>query len=254
MSEMNDFQNNLNTQVDLLQKNENRYKTPTWKYIVALAIYIFPLALNFLLSVAAGDQVSEAESEVTPNLGAFSMFITYFIWFILLVALFYKELVIAFKHGMKNTKKVFLSAPILWIAGILILFIIENIFGIESTDAENQLGLEHILKNADIFYQILLIISVVLLGPIVEELIFRRTIFAWLAKYSIVLSYIVSSLAFGLLHVVSGGDYLFLILYAAMGVVFGGAYHFSKNIYTPIIVHIIHNTFSVIAIFNNLPI
>ena len=85
----------------------------------------------------------------------------------------------------------------------------------------------------------LLILVVVVIGPIFEELVFRKFLMDRLlciGEYGAVL---ISSLAFGLFH-----QNLYQLFYAAMiGVVLGFVYVKTRNILYPIIIHVCFNFF-----------
>lgn len=106
--------------------------------------------------------------------------------------------------------------------------------------SENQAGINTFLTSE---YGFLFIILTVFIGPVVEELVFRKSIHDVLRSYKLSNGMIIfiSSLLFGLIHVVNGGDYMFIFPYLLMGVVLGGLEMKSKNIYPCIFVHIFIN-------------
>ena len=94
---------------------------------------------------------------------------------------------------------------------------------------------------------VLMIFTVVFLGPIVEEIIFRlvlMNLFNWKPIYNLIFS----SLVFGLIHVLVGG-FIHLITYFLMGLVFGYFYLKQKNIWHVTILHMLHNGLTVILMF-----
>jgi membrane protease YdiL (CAAX protease family) len=98
---------------------------------------------------------------------------------------------------------------------------------------------------------ILMVISAVLLGPIVEELIFRKAIFGLFKNNTIAM--IVSSFAFGIIHVLSEPSIIDLMIniipYLVMGFVFGYLYiKHERNLFVVTIVHILTNLISIISI------
>ncbi len=116
-------------------------------------------------------------------------------------------------------------------------------------EAVNQLTIENILhSNGAIF----IILSAVIIGPVVEELVFRKSIFGLFKNQYVGL--VVSALLFGSVHLL--GEVSFIdglingISYIVMGFVFGIIYITNKkNIVYPIIVHIVSNLFSVVAVY-----
>ncbi len=98
-------------------------------------------------------------------------------------------------------------------------------------------------------------IAVVLLAPLVEELIYRKTIFKLLEKKSIVISYVISILLFTIPHMLSTpvsdfGKWLLLCIpYAFSGFLLCGIYHISgKNIYVSWFAHMLNNLVAFILV------
>jgi uncharacterized protein len=97
----------------------------------------------------------------------------------------------------------------------------------------------------------LMLLSAMFLGPIVEELIFRKAFFAVFKNPIIAL--FVSSITFGLIHVIAEPTFLDAVMtsipYVLLGFVFGYIYlKNNRNVWIPIIVHIISNSISIISL------
>lgn len=133
----------------------------------------------------------------------------------------------------------------------IILTFLEFVFSSTYTPASNQLFIESLLQNDGL---ILMILGAVILGPIVEELVFRKAMFGLIPKPTIAL--IVSSVIFALIHVFSElltlsllNIILTMIPYLTMGFIFGFIYlKYNKNIYIPILVHMFTNLISILGI------
>ena len=109
--------------------------------------------------------------------------------------------------------------------------------------AANQELIESALAAMPFF----MIITIVFLGPIVEEIIFRlvlMNLFNWKPIYNLIFS----SLIFGLIHVLVGG-WIHIIPYFLMGLVFGYFYLKNNNIWHVTILHILHNGLTVLLVF-----
>jgi len=88
----------------------------------------------------------------------------------------------------------------------------------------------------------LLVIVTSVIGPILEELIFRKIIFGSLyEKYSFWPAALVSSLLFAVVHM----ELEHLLLYTAMGLTFAFLYAKTGRIFVPIFAHVAMNTFVV---------
>jgi membrane protease YdiL (CAAX protease family) len=109
-----------------------------------------------------------------------------------------------------------------------------RLFGIEM-GSENTRRIVEIVKLTP---SLILVTSII--GPILEELIFRKIIFGTLyKKYNFVIAAIVSSLLFAVVHM----EFNHLLLYSTMGFVFAFLYVKTKRIIVPIFAHITMNTF-----------
>lgn len=104
--------------------------------------------------------------------------------------------------------------------------------------SENTEMLIEVAKATPIF-----IVVTSILGPIFEEIIFRKIIFGSLYKrYNFWIGAIVSSLVFAAVHF----DFAHIIIYTAMGFTFAFLYVKTKRILVPIIAHVMMNTLVVL--------
>lgn len=107
----------------------------------------------------------------------------------------------SFQQKLKNFK--FSFKPIETLETIAMMYFFNYFIGIIGTFF-SKLGLPDtspdLWLNNDILYDIFIFISVVILAPIFEELIFRGMILRTLSKYNKVFAIVVTSLLFGLLH------------------------------------------------------
>ena len=115
---------------------------------------------------------------------------------------------------------------------------------------ENQEAVVALLKASPI----LMFISAALLGPFVEEMIFRLIVFRTVRLLGKIPAVIVSAAAFGFMHVatyVFAGDtheLIGAIQYVTMGLVLGILYEKRKNILLCVFVHATHNAISLILL------
>lgn len=119
--------------------------------------------------------------------------------------------------------------------------IIEQLIGIKP-GSENT---EQIMRLIDAAPFVILIVSII--GPILEEIVFRKIIFGSLYKrFGFFLSALVSSLIFAVAHM----DFVHILLYASMGFTFAFLYVKTKRILVPIFAHVAMNTLVVIMQLN----
>jgi len=106
---------------------------------------------------------------------------------------------------------------------------------------------QEMVESALATMPILMIITIVVFAPIVEEVIFRlvlMNLFNWKPIHNLIFS----SLVFGLIHVISGG-LIHIIPYFLMGLVFGYFYLKYKNIWHVTILHVLHNGLTAVIMF-----
>lgn len=145
------------------------------------------------------------------------------------------------------TKPLSVGTIIGWSAlGIMMAWIAQTIAGMlelailgTGPDSANTQMIVEISRMNPIF-----ILVPALVGPILEELIFRKIIFGTLYKrFNFFISAIVSSLIFSVAHM----EFVHILVYAAMGFVFAFLYVKTKRIIIPIIVHMSLNTIAVLG-------
>lgn len=134
------------------------------------------------------------------------------------------------------------------IVGQMITILLEALFKERVVESLNQLSITNILASK---YSLIIIFTIVVMGPLVEEIIFRKTIFSFFKNKKAAI--IVSSLAFGLIHVIGETSLsallITLIPYLIPGLVFGYIYAKNdENIVVPLISHVVLNAISVILI------
>lgn len=114
---------------------------------------------------------------------------------------------------------------------------IERLIGVP-TGSENT---QQILKMINTFPLAILVSSI--LGPILEEIIFRKILFGTLYKrFNFFISAVTSSVIFALAHM----EPQHILLYASMGFTFAFLYVRTKHIIVPIFAHVAMNTLVVI--------
>lgn len=150
---------------------------------------------------------------------------------------------------MINWKTVFDTKTINWKAGILA--IIGAIFGIFVLDIlEEMIELPNLLEDqfTGLSNSFIGAISIGLLGPIIEEFIFRESILGYMLRGGVNkwVAIGISSLVFGLVHL-NPAQVPFA---AAMGVILGIIYYKTGNIVIPSILHILNNSVAVWSMYS----
>lgn len=176
----------------------------------------------------------------------FVNFLTYLILFCALVSLFLKALKSDFISLGENSHKIgcYIVFSVLMAYGFqLVTNLLVSGF-LEESVSQNQASIE-LIFNSKVSNALIMILTTVFLGPVVEELIFRKCAFSFFKND--VVAIIVSSLFFGLIHTVDSGYslgqlILHTIPYSAAGLAFGLAYTKSnRNIIVPMAGHMFMN-------------
>jgi membrane protease YdiL (CAAX protease family) len=170
--------------------------------------------------------------------GIWTLF-SFSIGFIIILLLIRKDMEDRYLTRGRSTR----SKALLWsIAGIFMAFtaqyfavLIEvSVFGIEP-GSENT---EMIVELAKATPALILVVAVI--GPILEEIIFRMIIFGSLYKrFNFWIAAVISSVFFAAVHL----DFEHLLVYTFMGVVFAFLYVKTKRIIVPIMAHVALNSF-----------
>ncbi|NJP38673.1 CPBP family intramembrane glutamic endopeptidase [Alkalicoccus luteus] len=132
---------------------------------------------------------------------------------------------------------------ILWsIGGIFLAFFAQYAAALIETFA---FGIEPGSENTDMIVGManaapFVIFVVAVLGPVIEEIVFRMVIFGALYKR---FGFWIAALGSGFLFAVIHLDFEHLLVYLAMGVVFAWLYVKTKRIIVPIIAHVGINSF-----------
>ncbi len=187
------------------------------------------------------------------NISALAVYLFTFLSVLVFVR---KDILKQFKEFIKNPKKVLNKGFSYWGYGIVIMIIsnlvVTSLLG--NIAVNEQVTRETIMKTP--FYAIP---TIVFFGPFLEELVFRfcfRKSFSKEVPYALFCGFI-----FGLLHVMTAfdplsfsniikhaGEFLFIIPYGSLGFFFAKAYYETDNIFSSIIPHMLHNSFSVVLI------
>jgi membrane protease YdiL (CAAX protease family) len=95
-------------------------------------------------------------------------------------------------------------------------------------------------------------IDIAIVGPILEELVYRMGLFCYLRKKNVILAHIVTSVVFAMGHSLGAGSlYLTLIEsvpYFVVGLVLSLTYERSKTIYSCIVIHMLYNSLGFINV------
>jgi uncharacterized protein len=207
-------------------------------YIAMQTSSLIGIPLVTLIGTFFGKSMREMEVLAVPYWLVFSFSVT----LIIVLLLLRKEI----KTGSNTRNAASAISSAFWSLGgvFLALFAqsvaanIEKLIGIEMVSENTQ----QIIRLIESFPIVILISSVI--GPILEEIVFRKIIFGALyKKMNFFLSALISSIIFALAHF----EPEHIILYSAMGFTFAYLYVKTKRIIVPIFAHVAMNTFVVLV-------
>jgi|SRR5690554_5222589 len=195
-------------------------------------------------------------TELNSYASAIINFILYLIIFIGLIIVMFniiKDDFLRLSSFSETMKSSLLGLLILYgvnILGNMITIIIQALLQERSIDSLNQIAVVEALQSEQ---AVMMVLSVVVLGPIVEELIFRKALFSFFKNKNFAV--IITSVLFGLTHVISETSFSSLLInlpsYLIPGLVFGYIYvRNDENVFIPTITHILSNLISVLLIFS----
>lgn len=167
---------------------------------------------------------------------------------VVLILIYLKDFRRFIKDFKENAKQHLKTGIDYWFIGIVIMIISNIIIGTFSPISlpENEQAVREALKLNPIF----IFLSIVLLAPILEEILFRHTLFEIIKNKPLYV--IISGLLFGSFHILgiasSIFSWLYVIPYAALGIAFAYAYVKTNNLLVPITMHAFHNFITVIQL------
>ncbi len=182
------------------------------------------------------------------------------LFFLIIIFIFRKALVEDFKVFKKNWKKNILIALKYWLIGLAIMVVsnyIINYVLFKGAISANEEANREILKILPIYASI----SLTLLIPIIEELVFRRGFRkAFSKKWTFVLF---TTFFFAGIHLIASFssfydittnyyELLYIIPYGGLGFAFAMGYIKTDSIYTSIIMHVLQNILSLIIILTGI--
>lgn len=155
------------------------------------------------------------------------------------------------KNAIEKGQQSDLPVTLVWIVGGVILAYASQVIAgmINVYVLGNPLESQNTTEIIDMIESMpLMILIVVILGPIIEEYVFRRAIFAEIYtlfpmrnKGYKVLGFLVAGLVSGLIFSIAHFDFTHIIIYLSMSYAFSFLYVMSGRLLVPILVHVIMN-------------
>ena len=215
-------------------------------FLICNSIIISAVLKSFLLIT----NMSVTYSELNLSLNLLTDLLMLIIAFFCL-----KDFIIRQYHDFKERKAKIIFNGV--VKGYALCFVMSMVTSIivrlltMKTTSANQQAIVSLSK----FNPVVMLLMTVIFAPIGEELLFRGFLFTFFRKRSRFLAYFVSAFLFGFVHVmnsVMGGDlseFIQMIPYFGMGLVFAYSYESNNNIFASILTHATSNAIAMITIF-----
>lgn len=246
---------------------KTRYNDIPHKLLLGLTYLIIMSVIGGIITFIIYQIMLNAHPN-NPNNEIFTITLANFLSYFLLAFVFVFVLRDYYKNEFQSFSKNILLYLGFAIGGFILNYFLSaviqeiyNAVGFESRDTANQETISETLK-----YPLLSIPMIIFGAPLVEETIFRGVVFNYFRNLklknnlNIILGFIFSSSLFGLIHVFSTflttGDVTELILvlpYVAAGFVLTLLYYKTNNLFVPMLMHFLQNSFAVVVILFFLP-
>ncbi|MBC1891886.1 CPBP family intramembrane glutamic endopeptidase [Listeria booriae] len=212
------------------QQNQPKIWTVIWVFLVYMGLSLIFQVVSILWDALAGnDFLSMSVSWHSELLGLAAMLLT------LIIAKFQN---IQFFKWTKISWRGFVFAAVVMGIAIALSSLIDYLGQSYTsyTTTQNEMLLEDVYKNAS---WLLSFLSIVIIAPFVEEIIFRGFLMQQLFRNRLWLGWIVSSLLFCAVHVPT--DWVSFLLYLIPGIALGGILYKTKRLELTIFAHFLNN-------------
>ncbi|MBD1383151.1 CPBP family intramembrane glutamic endopeptidase [Metabacillus arenae] len=217
-------------------------KKQYWFVILTYIFMQFSGIAGAPLLVSLGVGAGEPKREALIAASGYWAVISFTVALIIILLLMRKD----FNETLMREKPASIGMSIVWsIAGVFMALFVQgiaanietNLFGVDPGSENTQMIVEVIQVTP------LLMVVTSIIGPILEELIFRKILFGVIyQRTNFFIAGLISSVIFAIVH----GEPEHLLLYSAMGFTFAYLYVKTKRIIVPIFAHVAMNTFVVV--------
>jgi len=203
--------------------------------LIFISYFIFDITIKAIISLLGINYMSFNYDQKMLTTFIISIF-----YLLIILFLYRKELFIDLKDFKNNYKKYISKYIIIYLIGVLLMIIGNTI--ISKITNQSLSGNEIEIRERITNYPLIMIFSTIIYAPIIEEIIFRKSIKnIFKNKYLFI---IISGLIFGILHITNFKDLneiLYSIPYIIIGLDFAYIYYKTNNIFTTITFHFCHN-------------
>lgn len=224
-------------------------KTPLYILITYILMQLSPIIfLKPIASIIQWLEPSITNDELSAQARSWTIFFTFFLGTLVTIFFILRDKNF-FKNAFVGGKRFSTMGAIGWgVLGFFMILIGQSLAGLIETSlgitpgSENTAQLSAMAKAAPIA-----IISIIFFGPFLEEVVFRRVIFASLNQTTnFFIAASVSAIVFAIVHM----DFSHIIIYATVGFITAFLYNKTKRLLTTIIAHTMLNGFVIIMNLN----
>ena len=214
------------------------------KVFKAFSSFFIYLFIQFSLSLLLSNKINNMEY----NVKSIYLILIELVTFIILLLYNFKKIKQDFKDFDNNYKKYLKIGFKAWIIGLLFMVISNAIITrlIIGSLANN----EQVDRLVLMLYPLYSTISMILIGPFIEEMAFRLNFKQYINNKWFY--YLITVLLFAGIHVINGLtspiELLYLIPYGSLAFAFAYMLDKTDNIFTSIVIHTIHNLMAILLI------
>ena len=212
------------------------------KSIIVFTIFFNSTLLHYLVAIILGFNINK----ITTSDSVIISSISNIIMIIIFIFIYKKDLIKEFKIFKKDLNNNLNTGLSWWVVGLTIMIISNLIIGVvfKGGGADNEKSVQALINSLPW----LMVINAGFLAPFVEEIVFRKSLKNVISNKKIFV--ILAFLLFGGAHVYTSAtnitDWLYIIPYGALGATFAIAYNKSNTFFTPLLMHVFHNTILVL--------
>ena len=221
-------------------------------WVAILTLFIYALAQFLPLVLAQTPIFNRLSGMALARAGVYTQVILFILAAILIIFLHFKiKNPTNLEQEHKESKRYIIPWAVLGFFIVMLYQVIVGVINIwifgQPQQSPNTQRIMAVAKQLPIF---IILISVV--GPILEEYVFRKVFFGELydrIKGNRIIAFLIASIVSSLLFALAHNDIKFILIYFGMGMILSLAYTLTKRISVPILIHMFQNGFVVVMQF-----
>ena len=221
-------------------------------WVAILTLFIYALAQFLPLVLAQTPIFNRLSGMALARAGVYTQVILFILAAILIIFLHFKiKNPTNLEQEHKESKRYIIPWAVLGFFIVMLYQVIVGVINIwifgQPQQSPNTQRIMALAKQLPVF---IILISVI--GPILEEYVFRKVFFGELydrIKGNRIIAFLIASIVSSLLFALAHNDIKFILIYFGMGMILSLAYTLTKRISVPILIHMFQNGFVVVMQF-----